>query len=277
MLFDWFTVISQVVNFIILVWLLKRFLYKPILHAIEERERLIATELADAEKKQVAAQKVLVDFQQKSQEIDKQRSAILRKAKDEAKTEGQRLLYEAGAAADALSARRQETFRDDLHNLDQAISRRIRQEVFAIARKALRDLATASLEDRMGEVFTRRLQEMDGNLKADLLKAFEASTAQAMVRSAFDLSAKQREAIQHAINEIFSSEIQIRFETDPDLIGGIELSTNGLKIAWSIDDYLTSLEKGLDELLKEQAKTEEKVETKQKNLSKKPGLNINGI
>jgi F-type H+-transporting ATPase subunit b len=51
MLIDWFTVGAQVVNFLILVWLLKRFLYKPILHAIDERERRIAKELADADTK----------------------------------------------------------------------------------------------------------------------------------------------------------------------------------------------------------------------------------
>ena len=48
MLIDWFTVGAQAVNFIILVWLLKRFLYKPILNAIDAREKRIATELAAA-------------------------------------------------------------------------------------------------------------------------------------------------------------------------------------------------------------------------------------
>jgi len=38
MLIDWFTVVAQVINFLILVWLMKRFLYKPILNAIAARE-----------------------------------------------------------------------------------------------------------------------------------------------------------------------------------------------------------------------------------------------
>ena len=46
MLIDWFTVAAQAVNFLILVWLLKRFLYKPVLAAIDEREKRIATQLA---------------------------------------------------------------------------------------------------------------------------------------------------------------------------------------------------------------------------------------
>jgi F-type H+-transporting ATPase subunit b len=86
------------------------------------------------------------------------------------------------------------------------------------------------------------------------------------VRSAFDLPAEQRAAIQNALNETFSADVHVRFETAPDLISGIELTTNGQKVAWSIADYLTSLEKGVDELLKKSdtppAKPEAKVEPK---------------
>jgi F-type H+-transporting ATPase subunit b len=42
----------------------------------------------------------------------------------------------------------------------------------------------------------------------------------------------------------------VRYETAPDLIGGIELTANGQKVAWSIADYLASMEKDVDELLK---------------------------
>ena len=74
------------------------------------------------------------------------------------------------------------------------------------------------------------------------------------MRSAFDLGADQRAAIQNALNETFSAEVRIRFETAPDLISGIELTANGQKVAWSIADYLASLEKGVDELLKEEGR-----------------------
>ena len=78
------------------------------------------------------------------------------------------------------------------------------------------------------------------------------------MRSAFDLPAEQRAAIQNALNETFSAEIHVRFETAPDLVSGIELTANGQKVAWSIADYLASLEKGVDELLKEKDKPEAK-------------------
>jgi F-type H+-transporting ATPase subunit b len=262
MLIDWFTVGAQALNFVILVWLMKRFLYKPILHAIDAREKRIATELADADAKKAEAQKERDEFQHKNEAFDQQRATLLSQATDAAKAERQRLLDEARRAADALSAKRQETLRNDAHNLNQAIRRRTQREVFAIARKALTDLATTSLEERLGEVFTRRLREIDGQAKAGLAEALKTASAPALVRSAFDLPAEQRAAIQNALNETFSAEIHIRFETAPDLISGIELTTNGQKVAWSIADYLVSLEKGVDELLKEKDKAEAKPEAK---------------
>ena len=161
-----------------------------------------------------------------------------------------------------MSAKRQETLRNDAHHLNQAIARRTQQEVFAIARKALTDLATTGLEERLGEVFTRRLREMDGKAKEGLAQALKTASAPALVRSAFDLPAKQRATIQNALNETFSADIHVRFETAPDVISGIELTTNGQKVAWSIADYLVSLEKGVDELLKENDKPIAKAEPK---------------
>ena len=262
MLIDWFTVGAQSLNFLILVWLMKRFLYKPILDAIDAREKKIAAELADADAKKAEAQKDRDEFQHKNEAFDQQRAALLKKAADEANTERQRLIEEARKAADAMSARRQETLRNDAQNLNEAISRRTQQEVFAIARKALTDLATTSLEERLGEVFTRRLRTMDGQAKARLAEALKTASDPALVRSAFDLPAEQRAAIQNALNETFSAEIHVRFETAPDLVSGIELTTNGQKIAWSIADYLGSLEKSVGELLKEKNKPVAKLEVK---------------
>lgn len=262
MLIDWFTVAAQALNFLLLVWLMKRFLYQPILHAIDAREKRIAGELADADTKKVEAQKEHVEFQKKNEEFDQQRAALLLKATAEAQTERQRLLEEARKAADALSTSRQESLINDAQTLNQTLRNRTQQEVFAIARKALADLATTSLEERMVEVFTRRLREMDGKTKAGLAEALKSAAEPALVRSAFDLPADQRAVIQNALNETFSADLTLRFDIAPDLVSGIELMTNGQKVGWSIADYLASLEKGVGELLKEQDKPQPKAEPK---------------
>jgi F-type H+-transporting ATPase subunit b len=253
MLIDWFTVGAQALNFLILVWLMKRFLYKPILDAIAAREKLVATELANAAKALADARKTEDTFKQRNTAFDGERDAMLKKATDEAQAERLRLLDDARKAAAALNSKLQDAGRSDEDRLRQAIRRRTREEVFAIARKALADLATASLEERLCDVFTRRLRTMDEKAKASLGAALKRATGPALVRSAFDLPPEQCAVIQKAVNETFSADIPLHFETAPNLVSGIELTANGQKVSWSIGNYLDSLEADLDALLKQQA------------------------
>jgi F-type H+-transporting ATPase subunit b len=253
MLIDWFTVGAQVLNFVILVWLLKRFLYKPILSAIDAREKRIAAELADADAKKAEAQKERDDFESKNKVFDGQRAALMAKAEADAKAERERLFDGARKAAEGLRAKQEDAMRNDRARLGAEITRLAKDEVFEIARKALADLATVSLEERMGEVFTRRLREMDARSKLALAGALRASSEPAVVRSMFDLGAAQRAAIQNALNEDFSAEIRVRFETAKDAVCGIELTANGQKVAWNIGDYLASLEQKFDALLDAQS------------------------
>ncbi|MEI6413924.1 MAG: F0F1 ATP synthase subunit delta [Pseudomonadota bacterium] len=253
MLIDWFTVGAQLLNFLILVWLLKRFLYRPILDAVDAREKRIADELADADAKRADAKQERETFQHKNEAFEQQRATLLSQATDAAKAERQRLMDEARQAADALSAKRQKTLRNEAQSLRQAIGQRTRQEVFAIARKALADLASANLEERMVEAFLRRLRELGEPARNSLGESLRTASEPALVRSVFELPPVQRAAIQDALNRTFSADLALRFETAPDLIGGIELTTNGQKLAWSIDDYLASLQDGVEALLNARA------------------------
>src|SRR5471032_2465585 len=105
MLIDWFTVAAQALNFLLLVWLLKRFLYRPVLAAIDEREKRIAAQLQDAEKKKAEALKEQTDFQHKNEEFDKQRSALLLETTNAAKTEREKLLGAARQDSEALRSK----------------------------------------------------------------------------------------------------------------------------------------------------------------------------
>jgi F-type H+-transporting ATPase subunit b len=254
MLIDWFTIVAQALNFLILVWLLKRFLYKPILDAIDAREKRIATELADADAKKAEACQERDEFTRKNEEFDQQRTALLTKAEDEATTERQRLLDEARKESDTLRTKWQEALRSEHQSLSEELSRRTGKEVFAIARKTLKDLATTSLEEQMTETFLRRLRELGSAEKGKLQLAFEAASTPAIVRSTFHLPSAQRHAIAGVVKDVFAIETPLQFETAPDLVSGIELTANGHKVAWSIGHYLASLKKSVDDLLKERPK-----------------------
>ena len=173
MLIDWFTVGAQTLNFLILVWLMKRFLYKPILHAIDEREKRIAAELADADAKKAEAQQERDEFQHKNEEFDQQRAALLSQATDEVQTERQRLLDAARQAADTLRAKRQDALQREQQSLNDEITRRTQHEVFALTRKTLQDLAGVSLEERMCDVFTQHLRSLNDEVKRSWLLPYK--------------------------------------------------------------------------------------------------------
>jgi F-type H+-transporting ATPase subunit b len=97
---------------------------------------------------------------------------------------------------------------------------------------------------------------MDAEAKGRLAAAFKSAKAPALVRTAFDLPAAQRATVQNAINETLSAAVELRFETAPELIGGIELTIGGQKVSWSIADYLTSMGQSVAELLSKPAATE---------------------
>jgi F-type H+-transporting ATPase subunit b len=253
MLIDWFTVGAQIVNFLILVWLLQHFLYKPVLNAIDAREKRIAAELADADAKKAEAEKERTDFEDKNNVFNQHRSALLSKAADEAKSERERLIDQAKKDAESLRVTQADALRADQIRLGSEITLLAEKEIFAIARKALTDLATVSLEERVGEIFTRRLRELDPKAKQLLGDALKNSSQPALVRSAFELPADQRAAIQNALNETFSAVVRIKFEESQDVICGIELTANGQKVAWSISSYLNGLSKKVSDLVDTQS------------------------
>lgn len=251
MLIDWFTVGAQLLNFLILVWLMKRFLYQPVLDAIAAREQKIAVELADAAATQAGATQQQDEFRQKNEAFDEQRAGLLQQARDAAKAEGERLQVQAREAADAASAARAKALLADTQHLRADIVRQTQDQVFHISRRVLGDLASVSLEQRASEVFIQRLRAVDDAARDTLGVALKAASEAepGLLRSAFDLPAEQQAAIQAALDELFGQPIALKFQTAPELVSGIELSAQGQKLAWSISDYLETLASGLQEQL----------------------------
>ena len=242
MLIDWFTVAAQTLNFLVLVWLLKHFLYKPVLDAIDARERGIAVKLAEAAQKLATADQARAALAQKSSSFDDERAALLSQATSAAQAERERLLAQARTAADALRQQRQQALQSEMKDLSEQIVGRARHEVFVIVRKTLTDLAGATLEERMTVTFMKRLRALPSDAKAALNAALKTDGGPAMVRSAFALAPPERATLRQGIEEYFGTPVSIEFELAPRLVSGIEFRTNGYKLAWTIDDYLATLE-----------------------------------
>ncbi|HKB60589.1 MAG TPA: F0F1 ATP synthase subunit delta [Gallionellaceae bacterium] len=254
MLIDWFTVVAQVANFLILVWLMKRFLYKPILNALDAREKRIAATLADADAKEAEAARAQAEYAGKNEAFDAAHAELLGQAAAEAADERRRLTDAAREESAALRATLLRNVESEYHALQDEIARRTRREAFDIARKALQELAGVSLEARMAEVFVARLRQMEEGARRTL--GGPDGDAPAVVRSAFELDAAQRAQIEAAIREMVSATAPVRFETVPELVGGIELFMAGQKAAWSIGDHLAALDKDVEDLLRAQRQAE---------------------
>jgi F-type H+-transporting ATPase subunit b len=242
---NWFTVIAQLVNFIVLVWLMKRFLYAPILDAIDAREKKIKGQLADAKAQKVEAKKEQDEFSAKNADFDRQKKALMDTAIADTQAERQKLLDAARTDAETLRTNQAKALQEMQVNLQNDIAKKTQQAVFSITRKALADLASVSLENQSVAVFIERLSHLKPDEKQALLAAFQADKKPVQVQSVFALSASQQTEVKAELTKLIGSETDCTFTTDPALISGISLTANGFKLAWSVADYLTSLEKSI--------------------------------
>ncbi|HEY5101276.1 MAG TPA: hypothetical protein VII70_00720 [Steroidobacteraceae bacterium] len=245
MLIDWFTVTAQAVNFLILVWLLQRFLYKPVLAAIDARESKIATQLTDAAAVKKEAQKERDDFRAQSAALEQQRGELLGKASADASIERQSLLDAAHRDSESLALKLNAAVTNERDKVNREIVIRTREAVFGLARKALGDLASTSLEECMIEVFIRRLQAMPVDQRQLLGALAYKSGSVAVVRSAFELSAASRARLEAAVRLVCNFKSKLDFATLPTLVCGIELTADGQRLVWSIADYLDDLSRNV--------------------------------
>lgn len=250
MLIDWFTVGAQTLNFLVLVWLLKRYLYKPILDAVDAREQRIATELSEADAQKAQAQQEREAFHLKNTQFEAQRDELLNQVQVQAKAERQKLLDDTRQAAEQLRLKREDALNAEFQSLQQDITRRSRDEVFATTRKVLVDLADTTLEARMVEVLTQRLRGLEGDAKTELTQALALPDSEVLVRSARALSPPQQSALREALTATFTAPCHLRFDTAADVICGIEITANGWRLPWNMADLLDELERAIGQTLK---------------------------
>ncbi len=242
MLINWFTVIAQIVNFLILVFLLKYFLYDRIVKAMDEREQRIQLRLKEAEEKNQEAEQEARSYLEKNRDLDAKREEMLAQAKKEVDARRKELTREARQAVTKQRSVWLETIQRDKKSFVQDLRKMAGNQVYTIARKAFRDLADADVEERTINAFLVHLKGMSKKTREALATSIKESGNEVVVRSAFEIPAKMREKITGSLHREIADGIQVRYEATLDLIMGIELKTRGRKIAWSLQDYLDTLE-----------------------------------
>ena len=264
---DWFTVGAQTLNFLLLVWLLKRYLYAPILKAIDARESQVAKVISDAERIKLNAELQSNLFNKKNIEIDNKRDELLKEANVIAHKQGEQIVLEANINADKISKHRLLALEKELQHYQDNIVLKTLVEIYEIARKVMADLADVELEQQMFEHFCRHLHNINSDETNNLHRAIEEDNSALRLSSAFELSTTQIEKIDAILQKLIARKstahkssttnkpYQLKHEVKTELIMGIELRSNVWKIGWNSDDYLKVLQTYINQILVEQRET----------------------
>lgn len=242
---DWFTFGAQIVNFLILLALLKRFLYGPIVDAMDRREARITDRLRKAQAKEETARQQEERFRQMQADLEAERSEKIAAAEREARDRRKHLLQTARDEVNHLEQEWREALAREQTAFLHDLSERVVAESIALARHALADLADADLEAQSLAVFLRRLHTLDSSAQDDLAAAVQSAEAAVTVRSAFPLADASRERIRKALAALIEAKERtlptLAFETDDAIGFGIELRAGHRTVGWMLDAYLTDV------------------------------------
>lgn len=255
MIIDWYTIIFQIVNFLILVFLLRYFLYGPIIRTMDEREQTIMRREEEAAAQKLEAENESRSYLQKSEELQQQEEEILEKARAAAKNEKQELLEQARREVDEARHRWKEELTRERETFINELRQRIGQQACLIARRCLQDLADSYLEELIWDFFLKKIGELPEEECASLLKASVAGDHKVLLRSAFDTPEAKLNELKKDLQKIVNDPeagLHLSVKKDPALICGLELEVGGYRIAWSIENYLEDVE---EQILKELEQT----------------------
>lgn len=164
MLVDWFTVAVQAVNFLILVFLLKRFLYGPIMQAMDERQKRVADEVRKAHDARQEAQEHAGAMRRQRDELEQAGEAIMADARDKADAWLEGALEEARNAVAGERTTWLQAVERERRTMAGRVRKGIAEGVVSLSGKVLRDLADEGLEERLVASFVRRLEVYEGDV-----------------------------------------------------------------------------------------------------------------
>lgn len=263
MLIDSFTIIAQIINFLILIYLLKRFLFNRIIQIMDEREKQITEQMQDAKTAKEAAQKELDEQQRIRKELQEKWNEMLAQAKKDAQKKREELVKDARSKIDE----EQKNWREAISKQRTAFLRDLRhlscEQVCQMSRKVLTDLADEKLEDQLIENFLIQLGKLSKKEKDDFIRFINKDERKLWVDSSFQLTRQKESEIRKILEEIIGDKVEINFKVSPKLICGIETRTEGKKISWNIENYLDGLEEQLKKAFTEFSFQEMDVEKKE--------------
>ena len=238
---DWFVFFAQIANLFILMFLLKKFLFGKIIGAMDAREAKIGAVFAEAEASRQGAEKSAETYDQKLRDLEVRYEDMLNQARRDAETHRDQFLAKAREEVDFLQKRWVEALRSERQHFLQELRHLAGNQIYAVSRRVLKDLAGLDLEERIVEVLVERIATMDEQEKIKFSTPVAAGGT-ITVACAFDIPEVSQSRLSDALKKRLTGEFDVVYEHSDDILSGCELRSDGHKIAWSMKDYLDSLE-----------------------------------
>lgn len=243
---DGLTVAAQIVNFLVLVWLLRRFLYGPITAAMDRREQRILAKLTDADQRRADAEAAAESHREAKQDLEQRSEQLHAQARKRAEKERHDLEHTARKEVQELRQAWERQLDDEKTVFLGEVRRHLLDHAFALARRTIADLADLRLEEQMTRVFIDRLEKMDQTARRKLTHAASHNDQAMTVRSHFDLAASERNRITKAIHNVIAAGAKVTYEPNQANAAGIELRIGSQSVAWTVAGYLDDLERQVE-------------------------------
>lgn len=234
---DIVTVVAQIFNFALLVWLLNRFLYRPIVNVISARENAVKERLEQAESLKEEARRQLAAYEAQRKELETAREQFLKEAREEARRVREGLLEQAAVDAESERRRFVEQLAAEKRELVEALQESIIRQAGAVARQLLRDMGGRDLGDGVIAALERRLEEQH-----DLLSGVEPPVT---VRVSFEPTPVQAARLRRLLGEAVGRELaddDVAVVRDDSLVLGVEIHCDDTMVAWNARDYVAAWE-----------------------------------
>lgn len=242
---DWITVLAQIANFLLLVWLLKRFLYRPILDGIDARETEIAKRMAQAGIAEQQAHTAAAEYRQQQAQLQKDQQVLVADALNATKAQRDALLAEAHGKLEQEQKDWQRYLNAEREKFTKKLQRSGEQALLELTRKALRDLADESLEAAIVRHVGRRLAPL-----ADELMDASGDSQLAEASTQMPLPETAKSQLQAEIKQLLPRHT-LSFTTNAEQAPGLILRVGGAQVAWTIDTYTDELDAQLNKRLDE--------------------------
>ncbi len=248
MLIDWFTVVAQIINFLILIWLLNRFLFKPIRGAMEKREKKMAEALGRARQAEQEAQTSALALEREKATLAQAREGLMAEARDEVTRWRETAMEVARDEVESLRKAWMASMSRDRQIFLDRLKRQVAQQVMRIGEKTLRDLSDQGLNRQVLRVFLEKVADQKDALR------HQAASREIVVQSGIALDDEDDRMLREHLSKWFPTAAPIRLEAHPELGIGIQLVVGDRTAAWHLADYLEDLEAEIMETLFDNAR-----------------------